>query len=408
MLWLAVFIFCGINAVAQPEPVVVAGVVRDEETREPLPYASLSLKGTPVGTVSNEAGEFSMTISERLRDDTLVVSYVGYRRHMQPLSAIPAHEHLEILLFIEATVLKEVLVNSNGIDANQIIEKAIQSIDTNYPSSPFLMEACFRETLEQDGKCVALTEAALKVYDRHFQRRLNNGITEEVRILEARSSINYADPIVRSVRRQNAIMDLLDNNPVHYTRGLLNTKYFEYKIDSVFQTKDDIVYVIATIPGRHRIYVSEKDYSILKTIEEIREMDTLRRPEFNINDSLAARRMVYFKAISEFQRYRGKMYLKYSNETDAYEILNRTSRTREFLVQSYKEFVVTNLVIDNALSFARNLNYNFKDDIVSEKYNLVFWQTDSRVQLSPLSRRTRKDLEKEMSLPEQFMKMGDP
>ena len=148
--------------------------------------------------------------------------------------------------------------------------------------------------------------------------------------------INYADSVVRSVRKQNSVMDLLDNNPVHYTRGLLNTKYFDYRIDSIIHTQDEVVYAIGTIPGRHQIYVSGSDFAILKTIEEIQEADTVKRPEFNLDEERYVRRMVYFKAISEFHEYNGRKYLKYSNELDGYEILDRKSGRREFLVESYK------------------------------------------------------------------------
>lgn len=399
---------CRMHVSAQSEGILITGIIRDRETHEPLPYASVSLKNYPIGTVSSEAGEFSISISGTLQHDTLVVSYVGYGKYTRSLSTITANQILELFLSVEATLLNEVSVEGTSLDANQIIEKAIRSIDSNYPSLPFGMDGFFRELTQQNGKYVSLTEAALKVYDRHFQRRLNHGITEEVNILQARRSIDYTDPIVQRIRKQNSIMDLLDNNPVHYTRGLLNTKYFDYKIDSVFQTQDDVIYIIGTIPGRHRIYVSESNYAILKTIEEIQEADTLKRREFNINDTLAVRRMVYFKAISEFQRYQGKMYLKYSNEVDAYEIFHRNTRKRKFLVESFREFVVTNLVLENVRPMAKGDRYKFNNDIVSGEYNHLFWETSKGVRLSPLSASIRQDLEKQMPLSQQFGSTLEP
>ena len=199
-------------------------------------------------------------------------------------------------------------------------------------------------------------------------------------------------------------MDLLDNNPVHYTRGLLNTKYFDYRIDSVFQIEDNVIYLIGTIPGRHRIYVSEKNYAILKTVEEIQEADTVKRPEFFLNESLVVRRMVYFKAISEFQQYQEKMYLKYSNETDAYEILNKKTRKREFLVESYKELAVTNLVTEYVPTFSKEEKYDLRKDLPQKEYNPHFWLNNG-IQLSPLGTRIKKDLEKEIPLSEQFSKV---
>jgi hypothetical protein len=376
----------------------------DKATMLPLPYTSLAIRNASLGTIANEAGEFRITIPGKLIKDTLVISYVGYAKQVYPISTLASKVPLNIFLVQETTQLSEVVVRDTRLDANEIMEKAVGAIKKNYPTAAFMMEGFFREIIQEDMQYVDLTESAIRVYDKSFQRRLNRGITEEVSITEGRRSINYANPIVQRVRKQNSIMDLLDNNPVHYTRGLLNTKYFDYKIDSILQSENELIYIISTIPGRHYIYVADGSYAIIKTIEEISETDTLRRPEFNLNDSLIVRRMIYFKAITEFQRFKDKMYLKYSNETDAYEILHRSTRKRKFLIESYKEFVVTNLVHENPLPFAKKEKYNFRDDIVSKDYNSTFWKNNMIFQLSPLSLAIRKDLEKEMPLSDQFSK----
>jgi hypothetical protein len=383
---------------------VLSGVILDEESGDPLSYASLAIQNTSFGTIANEYGEFRLTLSRELLNDTLVFSYVGYAKQIRLLSGLKPGVAIKILLQQEPTLLSEVSIESIRLDAHQIMEKAVAAIRENYPSSAFVMEGFFRELIREDEKYVELTESVIRVFDKNFQRRLNHGITEEVCITQGRRSVSYADPIVRRVRKQNSIMDLLDNNPVHFTRGLLNTKYFDYKIDSVLQTGKKLIFIISTIPGGHQIYVSDSSYAILKTIEKITPMDTVKRPEFNLDDSLLVRRMAYFKAITEFQAYHGKMFLKYSNETDAYEIIYRSTRKLKFLVESHKEFVVTNIIESRAEPFPKNERFNFRDDLISKPYNHSFWNENLSVQLSPLSRRARKDLEQKMPLLDQFVK----
>jgi hypothetical protein len=189
---------------------------------------------------------------------------------------------------------------------------------------------------------------------------------------------------------------------VHYQRGLLNTEFFDYEIDSVIQSDNDLVYIISTIPGNHKIYVKESNYAIVKTIEQVSDSARVNRNEFPLNDSLVVRRMVYFSATSEFQPYNGKTYLKYLNETDAYEVLHKHTRKREFIVESYKEFVVTNILDSAAMPFGRKESYNYKDALVSKEYNAAFWNSFSTVQLSPLNPRVKRDLENELPLESQF------
>ena len=89
-----------------------------------------------IGTIANEAGEFSMSIAEYFRHDTLVVSFVGYAKYLYPLSLIQSGKPLEINLTVQATMLREILVDAAALNANQIMAKAIQSIGQNYPSGP--------------------------------------------------------------------------------------------------------------------------------------------------------------------------------------------------------------------------------------------------------------------------------
>ncbi len=60
---------------AQSEGQVVSGVVKS--TDGPLLGATIVLKGTSVGVVSNENGEFTFP-QELQANDVLVVSYLGY------------------------------------------------------------------------------------------------------------------------------------------------------------------------------------------------------------------------------------------------------------------------------------------------------------------------------------------
>ena len=61
---------------AKGQNMVVKGVVRDSITGEPLPYVSVLLKGTTIGTTTDMDGGFYLTTSSKARE--VEVSYLGY------------------------------------------------------------------------------------------------------------------------------------------------------------------------------------------------------------------------------------------------------------------------------------------------------------------------------------------
>ena len=77
MLWL-----CCLCTMAQSDAVwTLSGKVTDAKTRKPMPHVSVTDRS--VGTVTNEAGEFVLKLSQA--PETVTFSYLGYKT--QQLSA---------------------------------------------------------------------------------------------------------------------------------------------------------------------------------------------------------------------------------------------------------------------------------------------------------------------------------
>jgi hypothetical protein len=88
------------------QTIQVEGYVRDFETKEALPYVTVSLRGTARGTATDENGYFSMRAAS---DSTvLAVSYVGYETDFTTLKH--GYNRVEILLKPGLYELNEVTV----------------------------------------------------------------------------------------------------------------------------------------------------------------------------------------------------------------------------------------------------------------------------------------------------------
>ena len=96
----------------------LSGTVLDSLTHQPLPFASVFLATTTLGTTTNEQGTF---VLERVPAGSyeLVASYVGYRLARHPVVISYAPQRLVLTLALEANQLDEVVVRARRRHVNQ-------------------------------------------------------------------------------------------------------------------------------------------------------------------------------------------------------------------------------------------------------------------------------------------------
>jgi hypothetical protein len=68
------------------EVLIVKGLVKDAHNEEPIPFASIELNTARRGTITDSAGHFSLDYPAG-KSDSLIITYVGYRRKAISLAA---------------------------------------------------------------------------------------------------------------------------------------------------------------------------------------------------------------------------------------------------------------------------------------------------------------------------------
>jgi hypothetical protein len=58
----------------------IRGKVIDSKTSEPVPYATVRLKNSQVGVISNAEGDFRILNNPGFQSDSLIVSCIGFHR----------------------------------------------------------------------------------------------------------------------------------------------------------------------------------------------------------------------------------------------------------------------------------------------------------------------------------------
>ena len=102
----------------------IEGTVKDTEGQI-LPFATILVKGTPLGVTANNRGEFSISIQPGKY--TLDCRYVGYESREKQITLGASNETVNFVLPVQQLTLKEVIIKEGGEDpAYAIIRQAIK------------------------------------------------------------------------------------------------------------------------------------------------------------------------------------------------------------------------------------------------------------------------------------------
>ncbi len=97
-------------------PVIVKGTLRDKKTGERLIGATVSIKGTNIGTATNFDGEFTIKSPQAL-PITLVASYIGYASQEVVVSSNA--KPVDIRISENTTQLKDIEIRDSRVTEKQ-------------------------------------------------------------------------------------------------------------------------------------------------------------------------------------------------------------------------------------------------------------------------------------------------
>lgn len=134
---LCLFLWLNIaQGIAQNTDSHLTGHVLDETTGEHLPFVTVQVKGTNIGTATDESGHFLLT-NLPLGEHTIIFSYVGYETKEQPVVVI-SNMTTEIKVSIRE---KSHLLNNVVVTANRYATKQQEVATIVNVISPMVIES---------------------------------------------------------------------------------------------------------------------------------------------------------------------------------------------------------------------------------------------------------------------------
>ena len=227
----------------------VSGVVRDKESRKKLENVAVSLVGTPIGTVTNAEGVFSLKIPHMDTIPQLEMSHIGYMNARFSASAPEGSNNMyaTILMIPIALQLNEVVAYGNS--ARRIVEEALERIPKNYPSGESMTSAFYRETVQKGHRYISISEAMLDVYKTSYRQRTSD--RDKVQIDKARRLLSQkqSDTLgVKVVGGPNLplFMDVVKNAYALFDEETLD--YYSFVQEPSVFIDDRLQYVISFRP----------------------------------------------------------------------------------------------------------------------------------------------------------------
>lgn len=88
----------------------ITGKVTNEKTGEPLPYATIYVRNTSNGTVSNVEGDYRLSVGKGAQE--IVFQYIGYKQRIENITVGDKAIRLDVRLESANLELQEAIVSS--------------------------------------------------------------------------------------------------------------------------------------------------------------------------------------------------------------------------------------------------------------------------------------------------------
>ena len=187
LLALGIF-FLGFFGFSQTE---IKNKVLDTLDAFPIGSASVYIKNTTIGTVTNIDGNFILQVPKKHKNDTLIVSSIGYSTYKIPINEYD--ETKEIYLKEEVASLDEVLLiaETRPTTGNEIVLKAIERLERNLPDSSYIQKGFLRHKERNKLEFKWLIESAITVYDSGYTS--NSSEYLKINVDQVRKSYDLRD-----------------------------------------------------------------------------------------------------------------------------------------------------------------------------------------------------------------------
>ena len=218
-----------------------SGEILDSDTKKPLVFATLTVEGSNISTITNTEGEFSLKIPNGNTALNVVISFLGYKTIQLPIAQFDNENNK---VFMTESVLKLSEVNvSMPKDAETLVRETLRKKGENYINDPTVMTAFYRETIKKRNKNVSLSEAVVNIYKAPYSSYKR----DELKLFKARKSTDYNKLDTLALKLQGGPFNTLYVDLVKYPDYIFtdtSIDNYDFSFDSSTRVNDKLIYVV--------------------------------------------------------------------------------------------------------------------------------------------------------------------
>ncbi|WP_077398636.1 carboxypeptidase-like regulatory domain-containing protein [Cellulophaga omnivescoria] len=238
-----ILLFFGTTTASAQEFHQFKGEILDSDSKKPLVFATLSIAGSNISSISNAEGKFSLKVPNEVSTGDLVVSFLGYKTKKVALESLKKSGNNKIYLDITVTALSEINISAPK-DPKALVLETLKKRGDNYFEDPTLMTAFYRESIKKRRKNISLSEAVVNIYKAPY----SNSRKDVVELYKTRKSTNYSKMDTLALKLQGGPFNALYVDVMKYPQyifGLDVLPFYEFSFDHSTRINNKLIYVIS-------------------------------------------------------------------------------------------------------------------------------------------------------------------
>ncbi len=255
------------------EKITIFGKVMDAGSGKTLPYATIALLNRSSGVTTNRDGVFKLRLPLSISDDTLRISYVGYKARIIPVALLLEGTH-DIYLQPDLISLQEVIITY--YDPYEILRNALEARTKLYARRPAHHTSFYREGVLKGEKVINYSEAVFRVHKTAYHQQTD----DQVVLLKSRniSNLELDDTLILKLKagvRSSLELDVMKKLPEFLQEEFLSD--FEFKGADIVAFDGGAVFAIEFEEAAHvkdpryrgTIFIDRESLAILQVDFEI-------------------------------------------------------------------------------------------------------------------------------------------
>jgi len=343
------------------------GKIIDRESKEVLPYTSISVFKRNIGIISNIDGEFDLKIPEAMLEDTLVISCMGYKQYRLPITKI---DEEPAIIFLQPTSIQLKEINIIAVNPQDVLGRILSKISLNYPRDPEIMTSFYREVLKQDDNYIDVAEAVMEIRKSSYD---NNFSEDKVKYIKGRKSLDVKPFQFVDFKIQGGPYYITKLDVVKTLDTFLDPEFrdfYKYSFDEIIEFDNRDTYVIKFKPREKvddpcyqgKLYVDMSSFALVHA-----EFEVSRSGLKFAHESLIRKKPkdFYVRPIQvnyqvSYRRSGGKWHLSNAQAAIKFRVKSKKDKINS-IFHSTSELLITDFKADEGTHFKRNEIFSSKD-----------------------------------------------